>query len=134
MLRRFSCSFSVLGYFWRALHVAQEWPDKPIKFIVGTGSGGGPDVIARIIGTRLSERLGQSIVVDLRPGAGGLISADTVAKSIPDGNTWLLCTTMIQVIMPQIKKQLPYDPNKDFIPVSTIGTTTNVLVVGSTYR
>lgn len=108
----------------------QSWPNKPIKLIVGTASGGGPDAIARIIATRMAERLGQSVIVDLKPGGSGQIASEYVALAPADGYTWLLTTTMIQSIIPQLKKQLPYDSVKDFYPVSLIGTTANVLVVG----
>lgn len=109
---------------------AQAWPTKPIKLIVGTASGGGPDAIARLIAPRMAERLGQSVVVELKPGGSGQIASEFVATSPADGYTWLLTTTMIQSIIPQLKKQLPYDPVKDFYPISLIGTTANVLVVG----
>jgi tripartite-type tricarboxylate transporter receptor subunit TctC len=113
-----------------ALAQGQSWPNKPIKLIVGTASGGGPDAIARIIATRMAERLGQSVIVDLKPGGSGQIASEYVALAPADGYTWLLTTTMIQSIIPQLKKQLPYDPVKDFYPISLIGTTANVLVVG----
>ena len=109
---------------------AQAWPTKPIKLIVGTASGGGPDAIARLIAPRMGERLGQSVIVELKPGGSGQIASEFVATSPADGYTWLLTTTMIQAIIPQLKKQLPYDPIKDFYPISLIGTTANVLVVG----
>lgn len=109
---------------------AQAWPNKPIKLIVGTTSGGGPDVIARIISVRMSERLEQGVVVELKPGAGGVIASEFVANAPSDGNTWLLTSPMIQAIMPQLKKKLPYDPVKDFLPVSLIATTSNVMVIG----
>jgi tripartite-type tricarboxylate transporter receptor subunit TctC len=109
---------------------AQAWPTKPIKLIVGTASGGGPDAIARLIAPRMGERLGQSVIVELKPGGSGQIASELVATSPADGYTWLLTTTMIQAIIPQLKKQLPYDPIKDFYPISLIGTTANVLVVG----
>jgi hypothetical protein len=108
----------------------QSWPNKPIKLIVGTASGGGPDAIARVIASRMGERLGQTVIVELKPGGSGQIASEYVALAPADGNTWLLTTTMIQSIIPQLKKQLPYDPVKDFYPVSLIGTTANVLVVG----
>lgn len=116
--------------FSTALVQGQPWPTKPIKLIVGTASGGGPDAVARVIATRMGERLGQNVLVDLKPGGSGQIASEFVATSPADGYTWLLTTTMIQSIIPQLKKQLPYDPVKDFYPVSLIGTTANVLVVG----
>ena len=70
--------------------VAQTWPGKPIRLVVGTGPAGAPDILARIIGNRLGERLGQALVIDLKPGGGGVIAADAVAKAPADGYTWLL--------------------------------------------
>ena len=113
-----------------ALAQAESWPSRPIKLVVGTASGGGPDAIARVIAARMAERLGQSVVIELKPGGSGQIASEFVATSPADGYTWLLTTTMIQSIIPQLKKQLPYDPVKDFDPVSLIGTTANVLVIG----
>lgn len=109
---------------------AQPWPNKPIKMIVGTPSGGGPDAIARLIVPRLSEKLGQNVIVEPKPGGSGQIAAEYVANAPADGYTWLFTSTMIQAIIPQLKKQLPYDPVKDFYPITLVGTTTNVLVVG----
>ena len=113
-----------------ALAQAESWPSRPIKLVVGTASGGGPDAIARVIAARMAERLGQSVVIELKPGGSGQIASEFVATSPADGYTWLLTTTMIQSIIPQLKKQLPYDPVKDFDPVSLIGTTAHVLVIG----
>ena len=113
-----------------ALAQAESWPSRPIKLVVGTASGGGPDAIARVIAARMAERLGQSVVIELKPGGSGQIASEFVATSPADGYTWLLTTTMIQSIIPQLKKQLTYDPVKDFYTVSLIGTTANVLVIG----
>jgi tripartite-type tricarboxylate transporter receptor subunit TctC len=122
--------FVLVSICFASLAQAQAWPTKPIKLIVGTASGGGPDAIARLIAPRMGERLGQSVIVELKPGGSGQIASEFVATSPADGYTWLLTTTMIQAIIPQLKKQLPYDPVKDFYPISLIGTTANVLVVG----
>lgn len=121
---------AILLFAMSAMAQGQSWPNKPIKLIVGTASGGGPDAIARVIASRMGERLGQTVIVELKPGGSGQIASEYVALAPADGNTWLLTTTMIQSIIPQLKKQLPYDPVKDFYPVSLIGTTANVLVVG----
>ncbi len=123
--------FAIFLWSVTGLSFGQTWPNKPIKLIVGTASGGGPDAIARIIAPRMAERLGQSVIVELKPGGSGQIASEYVATSPADGYTWLLTTTMIQSIIPQLKKQLPYDPVKDFYPVSLIGTTANVLVIGN---
>ncbi len=109
---------------------AQAWPAKPIRVVVGTGPAGAPDILARIIGNRLGERLGQAIVIDLKPGGGGVIAAETVAKAPADGYTWLLSTTTNLAITPHLRRRLPYDTAMDFIAVSLVARAANVLLVG----
>ena len=109
---------------------AQTWPTKPIRIVAGTGAGGAPDILARIVGHRLSESLGQSIVVDLKPGGGGVIAADHVAKSPADGYTWLISTTTNLAVTPFLRRKLPYDTVNDFIPLSLVAWAANVLVIG----
>jgi tripartite-type tricarboxylate transporter receptor subunit TctC len=108
---------------------AQTYPAKPIRIVVGFAPGGPADVMARLIGQRMSAILGQSIVVDNRPGAGGTIGARAVAESDPDGYTLLLGNTSTLVISPLIYRQVNYDPVKGFASVATLGTTSNLLIV-----
>ncbi|MBL8378650.1 MAG: tripartite tricarboxylate transporter substrate binding protein [Burkholderiales bacterium] len=108
----------------------QAWPARPIRVVVGTGPAGAPDILARIIGNRLGERLGQPLVIDLKPGGGGVIAADVVAKAPADGHTWLISTTTNLAITPHLRRRLPYDTAKDFLPISLIARAANVLVVG----
>ena len=110
---------------------AQEYPVKPVKLIVADAAGGAPDQLARILAHELSNRLGQQVVVDNRPGASGAIGADIAARSPADGYTLLLTTTAIYAILPSLRKDLPYDPVRDFVPVSRIATASNVLVVNA---
>ena len=110
---------------------AQTYPNRPIKLIVADAAGGAPDQLARLVTQKLSNSLGQSVVVDNRPGAGGVLGAELVAKSAPDGYTLLLTTTAIYAILPNLRKNLPYDPVKDFVPISRIATASNVLVVNN---
>jgi len=108
---------------------AQAYPGKPIRLIVADATGGAPDTLARLLAQKLSDRLGQQVVVDNRPGAGGQLGAELVARSTPDGHTLLLNTTAVWAILPSVKKSLPYDPAKDFVPITRIATASNVLVV-----
>jgi tripartite-type tricarboxylate transporter receptor subunit TctC len=108
---------------------AQSYPTRPIKLVVADAAGGAPDQLGRMLAEQLSTGLGQPVVVDNRSGAGGAIGAELVAKSPPDGYTLLMTTTAIYAILPNLRKNLPYDPVKDFVPVSRIATASNVLVV-----
>ena len=108
---------------------AQPYPARPIRLVVPDAPGGSPDQLARLLAKALSESLGQQVFVDNRPGAAGVLATDTAAKAPPDGYTIAMTTTAIYAILPNLKKDLPYDPVKDFIPVSRIATASNVLVV-----
>jgi len=110
---------------------AQNYPAKPVRLIVADAAGGAPDQLARILGQKLSESLGQQVLVDNRPGAGGALGADIAARSPADGYSLLLTTTAIYAILPNLKKNLPYDPVRDFAPVSRVATASNVLVVNA---
>jgi tripartite-type tricarboxylate transporter receptor subunit TctC len=102
---------------------------KPIRLVVGFAPGGPADVMARLIGQRLGAILGQSFVVDNRPGAGGTIGARAVAESDPDGYTLLLGNTSTLVISPVTYKNVGYDPVKGFAPIALLGVTSNILIV-----
>jgi tripartite-type tricarboxylate transporter receptor subunit TctC len=110
---------------------AQPYPNRPVKLIVADSAGGAPDQLARLVAQKLSDNLGQQVVVDNRAGAGGAVGAEMAAKSAPDGYTLLLTTTAIYAILPNLRKDLPYDPVKDFVPISRIATASNVLVVNN---
>jgi len=101
--------------------VGQEWPNRPIRLLVGFGAGGGTDLAARIIAQPLSEILGQPVVVENRPGGGGVTAADAVAKSAKDGSTALMMSNA-HVVQAVINKSLPYDAVKDFQMLSLVGT------------
>ena len=109
---------------------AQAWPAKPIRIIASTAAGGAPDILARIVANRMAERLGQGIIVDLKPGAGGVIAADALVRAPADGYTWLLSTTTILAVTPHLRRSLPYDTQRDLLPISLIASTANVLLVG----
>ncbi len=110
---------------------AQGYPNRPVKLIVADSAGGAPDQLARLLAEKLSNGLGQQVVVDNRAGAGGVLGAEAAAKSAPDGYTLLMTTTAIYAILPNLRKNLPYDPVKDFTPISRIATASNVLVVSA---
>jgi len=107
---------------------AQTYPVRPVRMIVPFSPGGATDVPARILAQRLSEAFGHQIVIDNRPGAGGVLGADAVAKAPPDGYT-LLLTATTHVISASLYKKLPYDAIRDFAPVMLIGSGPNVLTV-----
>jgi tripartite-type tricarboxylate transporter receptor subunit TctC len=108
---------------------AQGYPVRPVRLIVADAAGGAPDQLGRLLAQKLSESLGQQVVVDNRPGAAGALGADIAAKAPADGYTLLLTTTSIYAILPSLKRNLPYDPVKDFVPISRLATASNVLVV-----
>jgi len=101
---------------------AQSWPTRPIKFIVSQAAGGTPDIICRLIAEKLSRALGQQVVVDNKPGGGNVIGAQTAARSAPDGYTFFFATAAALVTNPYTFKSLPYDPARDFVPVSMVAS------------
>ena len=107
--------------------VAQTYPTRPVKIVVPFGPGGFTDVVARILGVKLSESLGQPVVIENKPGAGSMIGTDQVAKAAPDGHT-LLIVSSTHVISPWIYKSLPYDPIKSFTPVTRLVDSPYVLL------
>ena len=108
---------------------AQDYPARPIKLIVPYSAGGPADVVARVIGQRMSAILGQTFIVENRAGAGGSIAGRLVASSDPDGYTLMFGATGPLVISPLVFKLPDYDPSKSLVPVALIGTTSNILVV-----
>lgn len=108
---------------------AQEFPDRPVTLVVPFAAGGSTDVVARIIGQKMSDDLGQQVIVENVAGAGGNLGADRVARAEPDGYTILMGTVATHALNPLILKTKPYDPEKDFAPVSLLVLVPNVLVV-----
>jgi len=106
---------------------AQPYPAKPIRMIVGFPPGGGTDVVARVIGQKLGEWYGQTVVIENRAGATGTIGADVLAKSPPDGYSLMMGHANSHAIAPNLMSKLPYDPIKDFAPVAYVGYVPNVL-------
>ena len=126
-LRLASCALLVVSLG----ALAETYPVRPIRLIVADSPGGAPDQLARLLAQKLSTALGQQVVVDNRPGAGGVLGADLAAKAPADGYTLLVTTTAIYAILPNLRKDLPYDPVKDFVPITRIATASNVLVVNT---
>ena len=108
---------------------AQAWPDKPIRIVVGFAPGGFTDVLARLLGQKLTERLGQSVIVENKPGAAGTLGADVVAKARPDGYTLLLAHSNSNSVAPSLYPKLPYDVLKDFTPIIAVANTPLLLTV-----
>lgn len=107
---------------------AQAYPTKPIRMVVAAATGGTPDILGRIVAQRLSEQVGQAVIVDNRPGATGNIGADVVAKASRDGYTILMATSVL-AISPAFYKKLPFDPANDLAPVTQVATQATFLFV-----
>ena len=121
---------------WAGVHIAHgqggqasAWPKQPIRIIVTFTPGGAPDILARTLAENWQKTLGVPVLVDYRPGYGGNIGADLVAKSEPDGYTLLIGTVGIHAINGALYEKIPFDPVKDFTPISFLASTPNVLVV-----
>ena len=112
--------FLSLSWVGGATAQAQAYPSKPIRIVVPYGAGGGIDVISRLVGERLSQRLGQPVLIENRPGGGTLLGAEQVAKSAPDGYTLMVTTDSTMTINQHIYAKLPYDPVKDFVPITQL--------------
>ena len=111
---------------------AQTYPAKPVRLVVPFPAGGATDVLARAIALNASEKLGQQIIIDNKPGAGGTIGSDLVAKAEPDGYTLLIATASTHSIGPLINPKTPYNVERDFVPIVDVASTTSVMVVSPT--
>jgi tripartite-type tricarboxylate transporter receptor subunit TctC len=110
-------------------HAQSNWPDRPVRVIVPFPASGATDLVARVVAQRVAQDLGQQMVVDNRPGAGGTIGAAEAAKAQPDGYTLLLTTSSTHAISPHLMPRLAYDPRKDFTPVAHLADAPSVLLV-----
>jgi tripartite-type tricarboxylate transporter receptor subunit TctC len=110
---------------------AGSFPDRPIKAVVPFSPGGNSDVVGRVLGARMSQTLGQSLIVDNRPGAGGAIGAESVARAAPDGYTLLVGTNGPLTVSPVLQEKLRYDVFKDFLPIALAGVVPHALVVNN---
>lgn len=118
----------VAGATLASASFAQDWPQRPVRIVVPYAAGSSPDILARIVNEQLATRLGQPLIVDNKPGAGGNTGTDLVAKAAPDGQTFVLSVNAPLVYNTVLFKRLPYDPFKDLVPVSLAATTPNVCV------
>ena len=129
-MQRFVALFAGLALAATAtMATAQTWPSKPIKWIVPFAPGGTTDILARTVGEKLSVALGVPVVVENKPGAGGGVGAEFTAKAAPDGYTIMGGTISTHAINASLYKDLPYDPVKDFVPITMIARVPNMLVV-----
>jgi tripartite-type tricarboxylate transporter receptor subunit TctC len=126
-LSHLNLAFALICFSSAAL--ANDYPSKPIRLIVPAAPGGGADFLARIVGTKLSESMGQSVVIDNRAGASGTIAADATAKAAGDGHTVLMGQSTSIVIAPQLYQKLGYDTLRDLKPVTLVAEVPNVMVV-----
>lgn len=122
---------AALALMAQPAHAQDAWPNKPIRIVVPFAPGGTTDILARAIAPELTKVLGQSVIVDNKPGAGGNVGADLVAKAAPDGYTFLMGTVGTHGINKSLYAKLPYDPQKDFAPVTLVAGVPNVMVMNA---
>jgi tripartite-type tricarboxylate transporter receptor subunit TctC len=127
--RRLLLGLAASGLVLRRANAAESWPAKPIRIVVPFVAGGSIDIVSRIIAQHLTERLGQQVIVDNRPGAGGNLGTDMVAKSAPDGYTLVMASAGTLTINPGLYREMPFDAARDLAPVSLAGSAVNILVV-----
>ena len=127
-------SLAAATAFAAAAQAQPAWPAKPVKYVVPFSPGGVSDGVARLIAQHLGERLGQSVVVENKPGVSGIVGTQAVARAAPDGYTIMGGTITTHAVNPFFNKNLGYDPVKDFASVAMVGTVSNALVVPSGSR
>lgn len=125
-------AFAASLVFTPTLGWAQNYPAKPIRMIVPFPAGGATDILARALSQKLGEKIGQTVVVENRPGAGGTIGADAASRSAADGYTLLLATSSTHSIGPAINPKIPYNAEADFTPIAYVASSPNVVVVPNT--
>jgi tripartite-type tricarboxylate transporter receptor subunit TctC len=128
-ITRFVAAAAAAVLLWSSAALAQTWPTKPIRWISPWPAGGANDVFSRALAQKLTESLGQPVVVDNKAGAAGTIGSDIAAKSPGDGYTIVMGSSPTHAIAPSVYSALPYDPVRDFVPVTLVAVVPNVLVV-----
>ncbi|HEX2545699.1 MAG TPA: tripartite tricarboxylate transporter substrate binding protein, partial [Ramlibacter sp.] len=130
--RPFSVLLLALAFAAAGPAAAQNYPNKPVRLIVPFPAGGATDVLARAITQYASDKLGQPIVIDNKPGAGGTIGSDLAAKADPDGYTLLIATGSTHSVGPLVNPKTPYNVERDFVPIVDVASTTTVMMVSNT--
>ena len=128
-LRIWPALLAVIAALWSSAVYADSFPAKPIRLVVPFAPGGSTDLVARMLAERMGPLLGQTVTVDNRGGAGGTLGADLVAKATPDGYTLLMGTVSTHGASPAIYRKIPYDPVKDFQPITNVMSVPSVFVV-----
>ena len=121
--------FAMLAATAAGAQTAPQYPAKPIRMIVTAAAGSGPDITARIVGQKLTAALGQSVVIENRPGAGGSIAAELAAKAAPDGYTLVMASAGSHAVSPALYPKLSWDPVRDFVPITIVAVAPNILIV-----
>ena len=122
------CAAATVAFAFGGVH-AQNYPSKPVRLIVPFPAGGATDLFARTLSQKLSEKMGTTLVVENRPGAGGTLGSDLAAKASPDGYTLLLSTSSTHSIGPNLNPRMPYDAVRDFTPISQVGNAPSIMLV-----
>ena len=130
-MKAFRSAALVLLFFAACAWAQESYPGKPVRIIVGYSAGGGNDLIVRVMAPRLSEGLGQPIIIENKPGAQAIIACEYVAKASPDGYTLLMGPTGPMAMNPATYSKLPYSPQRDFAPISQIGQFPLIVAVGA---
>jgi tripartite-type tricarboxylate transporter receptor subunit TctC len=130
-MQRFRSAALVLLFFAACVGAQEAYPGKPVRIVVGYSAGGGNDLIVRVMAPRLSEGLGQPIIIENKPGAQAIIACEYVAKAPPDGYTLLMGPTGPMAMNPATYSKLPYSPQRDFAPISQIGQFPLIVAVGA---
>jgi len=130
MVRQYTRIFVFLAACLLSMSAAVgAYPENPIRWVIPFPAGGGADIVGRVVAHKLSELVGQQVVIDNRGGAGGNIAAELVARAAPDGYTLLMPHASIQTVNAALYEKLPYDPEKDFVPITLLTTVPNMLAV-----
>ena len=122
-------TLGIVGALFSSLTMAQAYPNKPIKLVIPFPAGGATDIVGRVVAQQLGVELGQTVVVDNRAGAAGVIGSESVARAAPDGYTILLSTSSTHTIGPILNPKIPYSPTKDFTPIMYLAASPQVVVV-----